>query len=247
MRCRDCARQATCRNCIALPSKTNVASLVRRRRATDQQSCAEHTRSDWGSSSARSYGKDCDAGSQGHQFRCAGNGCDDGRVRHCAETGAGGRGTSGGSSRSPGHGPDRASDRRTHLPALDSAGRARCETTGEIRGQGPRRCTQRADRARRRHGLRHAERVRRSDAHADGGSPRQRGASFQPVSHHGTMFAYADRVAVGPQSSPEQHGRRYRNRHGVSGQHRAATEQHRPAGGDAPSERLQHQLLRQEP
>ncbi len=48
------------------------------------------------------------------------------------------------------------------------------------------------------------------------------GTALQPVPHHRALLAHADGPALRPQPPHEQHGQHHRNRHGVSGQHRAA-------------------------
>ena len=144
---------------------------------------------------------------------------------------------------------------RPHGPAHPRAGlsacnRARCpegHASSPVRGEGARGGAERAHRSHRRHGLRHVQRVRRADPHADRRSSGQRGAALQPVPHDGAVLTHAHGPAQRPQSPHEQHGVDHGNGHRVPGQYGAAPEQRGAAGRDAAVERLQHQLLRQEP
>ena len=135
--------------------------------------------------------------------------------------------------------PDYPHEHRTRCPQGHAA--------AALRGEGARGRAERADRAHRRHGLRHAERVRRADPHADRRAPGAGGAALQPVPHDGGLLADADGAAQRPQPPHEQHGRDHRDGHRVPGQHGAAPEQRGAARRDAAAERLQHRLLRQEP
>ncbi len=143
--------------------------------------------------------------------------------------------------------PHGATDPGTKLPADHGARRAQGHPAAALRGQGALRRAECCGRADRRHGLRHAQRLRRPDPHADRRSAGEPGAAVQPVPHHGRVLADADGPAQWPQPPHEQHGRDHRDRHGVPRQHGATAEQRGAAGGDAPAERLQHRLLRQEP
>ena len=142
---------------------------------------------------------------------------------------------------------DLIAHRGAGLPAQHGARRPRCQGSAALRDQGTGRCAERAHRARGRHGLRHAERLRRTGAHAVGGPPRQPRPALQPVPHHRALLAHADGPALRPQPPHEQHGQHHRDGHGLSGQYRTATRRRRAARGDAAPERLQHRLLRQEP
>ena len=135
--------------------------------------------------------------------------------------------------------PDVSADHRT--------GRAQGDAAAPLRGEGPRGRPERADRADRRHGLRHVERVRRADPHADGRAPGQRRPALQPVPHDGPLLADANGAAQRPQPPHEQHGRDHGDGDRLPGQHGAAPGQRGAARRDAAPERLQHRLLRQEP
>ena len=102
--------------------------------------------------------------------------------------------------------------REPQLSAHHRARRAQGDAAAALRGEGARRRAERAHRPHRRHGLRHVERVRRADPHADRRAPGERGAALQPVPHDGALLADAHGVAQRPQPPHEQHGRRSRKR-----------------------------------
>jgi hypothetical protein len=140
-----------------------------------------------------------------------------------------------------------AADPGADLPADHGARRAQGDAAAALRGEGARGRAERAHRPHRRHGLRHVQRLRRADPHADRRSPRQRRAALQPVPHDGALFAHAHGAAQRPQPPHEQHGLDRGDRHRVPGQYGAAPGQRGAARRDAAAERLQHELLRQEP
>ena len=131
-----------------------------------------------------------------------------------------------------------------HTTVLD-ARNAKAPPRFEVKA--PARRAQRAHRADRRHGLRHVERLRRADPHADASSDwrkracattsstprrsaRQRAALLTGRNHHMCNMGSITETATG-----------------VSRPNRAAAQQRRAAGPNAAAERLQHRRLRQEP
>ena len=133
------------------------------------------------------------------------------------------------------------------VPAEHRGRCPQCHAAAAVRGQGAGHRAERPDRADRRHGLRHVERLRRAHPHADGRAPGEQRAALQPLPHHGALLADPGGAAHGPQPSHEQHGLDHGDGHRVSRPDRPAAQQRGAAGGDAAAERLQHRRLRQDP
>src|SRR5262245_14200936 len=93
--------------------------------------------------------------------------------------------------------PHLAADRRAEVSSGHRARRAQGHAAAALPDHGAPGRAERADRADRRHGLRHVERLRRASVDAERGAPGQRGTALQPFPHHLALLADARALLSG--------------------------------------------------